>query len=178
MIVSFFSLIQLRLETCTLTNPQGKRTEVSEQHRKLWETFQDVGRCCWSAVWYLCECVIHWLHGLEDLIHTPGTFFFLKKCLGYHNKNFWFFVEKNLQLNPGKPHLFLWNLLILCQKVAIKRLPNMNLEGCAIKVMQFKTTVKLHYELIRMAKIKMTNHTKCWKVCEKLDLSLTLLVAL
>lgn len=37
----------------------------------------------------------------------------------------------------------------------------MNLEGCAIKVMQFKTTVKLHNELIRMAKIKMTNHTKC-----------------
>lgn len=54
----------------------------------------------------------------------------------------------------------------------------MNMEGCPIKGMQFKTMVELHYALIRMAKIKMTDCTKCWKVCKKLDLFCTLLVAL
>lgn len=46
-------------------------------------------------------------------------------------------------------------------------------ERCSIREMQFKTTVRFYYTVIRMAKIKMTDHTECWQVGKKLEISYT-----
>lgn len=47
----------------------------------------------------------------------------------------------------------------------------MHVGSCSIREMQIETAVRYNYTLIRMAKIKTTDHTKCWQVCKKLKLS-------
>lgn len=49
----------------------------------------------------------------------------------------------------------------------------MHVERHSIKEMQIKTTMTWYYTLIRMAQIKMADHTRCWQVCKKLKLGYT-----
>lgn len=50
-------------------------------------------------------------------------------------------------------------------------------KGCltalAIREMQIKATENYHYMLIRIAKIKNSDNTKCWQGCREIDHSFT-----